>query len=364
MFKKFIATLLITALMVVPVYANDAELPTPERIPYNVAVRGAVRDLATLTALDDAIEDLQDIRDDLRSLLELRRVSGTLTRPEESEMERQLANLLAQINTMRANQEMIRISTEFAMRNSMTTINNTLLDLHLLEATIAHGKNALDMAQLRFNAGLISESDLRSQELALQQQESQLATLQVMLESERQALNTVLQRPLTGYFYVYYQQELIDLPEDLNAHIRRVAPQAPNVRQRDITLSRARAYLNDVNLDFGSPVRQERERARNQAERERNETLRNVETAMRNHYNALTALLHSNESLQIDLERATNLYETVQLNYQAGLAAQFNLEEARLGVLNAENAIQRNVNTFWNMQFMFENPFLLAQQAQ
>ena len=61
-------------------------------------------------------------------------------------------------------------------------------------------------------------------------------------------------------------------------------------------------------------------------------------------------------TLDIDMQRAIQRYEAVVLNYQAGLVTRFDVETAELAVLGAEIAIERNLNNFWNAQFMFLNP--------
>lgn len=377
MFKRLVFILLTCTLLVVPAWAQDTqdeyeeypdeyyeyqsdEVQSPHRIPYLVAVRGATRNVASVTAFDNMITDLQEMRTSLQNMREHMRRSGTHSRDEILRIDRQIGDISANINTMRVSQEMSRIATEFSMRNTMTTIANTHLDIQLLEATLEQDQTNLHIAQLRFDAGLISESDLRAIELNVQQRESGLATLQVSLATEQQNLNRILQRPLTGYYYVYHNRELIDLPANIDDHIRNTVRQQPNVRQRDISRGRARAVLNSYGAPFGSPERQEQERNYNQATREYNEARRNVETALRNQYNSLTMLLQQNESLAIDLQRAKERIETIELNYQAGLATPFDIEAAGLGILSAEIAIERNLNTFWNAQFMFEYPFLLG----
>jgi len=357
MFRKIFFALFICVLFTVPTIVSAQETEeNMQRIPYLVAVRGAVRNNPILVDLDDTIEDVQEARDNLQSLMRLRQDAGTLSRAEEREMQRQVADLGASLRNMRATQEMIRIRIEFGMRNTITTINNTELDIRLTEATLEQDRVNLNNAQLRFNAGLISESDLRSKELTLQQRESNLASLLISLESERRELNRILQRPVTGDFYVAFEREIIDLPTNLDQHVRQVASNQPNVRQADTDLNRAQSHLRDISR--AAPEYRDLERVRNQAERVRNETLRDVQADMRNRYNTLTMMLRTHDSLEIDLLRAVDRYETLTLNYRAGLATRFDLAAAELGILSTETAIEKNLNTIWNMQFMFEHPFL------
>jgi len=368
MIKKLFASLLVAMfavlVMAATVLAEEAEELVVEdnvtRIHYSMAVRGAIRNLPALTGMDDAISDLEEMRTSLQNWREHRRRDDRSTPEELMELDRQIGDIGAQISRMRISQEMLRTSTEFFMRDSMTSIANTNLDIQLMEAGLAHERVILQNARLRLNAGLISESAYNIAQLEVQQMESELAAARVSLVTEQQNLNRNLQRSITGNYYVAVEKELMPLPANLNDHVRRNAHRQPNVRQRDITVNRARASLREVFYAFGTPERAEQERTYNQAQRERTETLRATETAIRNQYNSLQALLHQNASLEIDLQRANERLEVTRLNHQAGLATLFNIQEAELAILRIEIALERNMNNYWHMQFILENPFLLV----
>ena len=359
MIKSFFAVLLVTIMVATPVFAAEIGDAAVTRIPYNIAVRGAINNLPALTGMDDAIDDIYEVRRHLRNWRDHRDRSGSGTREEIAELDRQVGDLTAQMNTMRITQEILRTSTEFSMRNSMTSIANIELDIKLMEANLEIERLALQNAALRLAAGLISESDFNIAELALQQREADLATRQVSLETEQQNLNRILQRSITGNYYVAVDKVLIDLPEDLNGHVRRAAPRQANVRQRDIAVNRARALWNDEVLRF-SDERASLERSLNQAQRERADALRATETAIRNQYNNLQALNRQNDSLNIELLRANERLEVVRLNQRAGRATPYDISRAELAILQIEVSLQRNFNNAWNAQFAFENPFLLV----
>lgn len=355
--KKIFFVLLASIMLAVPVSAQQPA--APQRIPYITAVRGAVRNLPGIVEMDDEIENLQSTRDDLRSLLELRRAADTITRQEETIMQRNIAEIGAAITTMRATQEMIRTGTELELRFSIITIQNTFLDIKLLEATLEMDQSNFHVAELRFGAGLISEIDLREVEMAMEQRESSLASARLSLENERQNLNRILQRPVTGNFYVSFERNLINLPEDLTRHIRQTASSQPDIRILATQRDRARALVSDEDVPFGSTEHRTRERAYNQAVRVYNEARRNLETNIRNHYNNLNMMMYSISSLEIELQQRSEQFEAVVLNYQAGLATRFDIQRTELAVLMAEIEIERSLNNLWNAQFLFQNPFLL-----
>jgi len=374
-----ICLLLIFTLTAIPVFANetneaevDADAEVSEeieeaeeveeedprhRIHYSMARQNAIRNLPALTGLDDTINDLEEIRTSLRNLREHRARSGVPS-AELEDFDRQIADINAQIQTLRINQEILRISTEFSMRNSMATIANLELDIKLANANLERERIGVENTRLRFQAGLVSESDLSSAELAFSTSESTLAAQHVSLATERQNLNRILQRNISGNYYVFVEKELMELPKDLEAHIRRYSRRQPNVRTRETAQNRARAAMEST--AFGTPERISAERAFAQAEREHTAALRAIEVAIRNQYNSLTALMHQNQTLEIEMTRATERLEAVRLNYAAGLATPFDIEGAELEILRIEIQMERIIINHWNAQFMFQHPFMLV----
>ena len=357
MLRKISFLVLLFALFAVPVYAEDTDVI---RIPYNAALRAAQNNLPAITRFDELIENMQDTREDLRRLYAVLVRLEETTQEELDEIDQQIAELSANIQLMGINKEMSRISTELTMRNALTSIANTELDIRLSEARLEQDRTNLHVAELRFEAGLISETALREAELDLQQNEANLYALNTTLVGDRQNLNRIIQRTLTGNYYIVYERELTDLPANLNNFINQRVNRQPTVRIADINLSRARVALRQFETAFGSTERAVRERAVTQAERERAEAIHNIEAAMRSQYNTLTTILRSNESLEIDLQRATERRDSVIISYEAGFATAFDVAAAELAILAAEIGIERNLNNFWNLQFLFVNPFLVS----
>jgi len=343
--------------------AEEVQRPQPQQIRFDRAMQMALANSSALVDLEDRLENLTEQRDALRNLLELRRFAGTITPPEEAALLRQIADLNAVIHTMQYGRTMTRVGVEMQLLAILVTIRNLELDIYLAEANIIQYENNVNIAQLRLNSGLGSESDLRTAEMNLQQREAGLSTQRVSLETEWNSLRRLLQLSMDHYFYIDYEMIINPLPTDLNQHIRDITTRQrqmpPNLRQREVTLNRARAVLNDtVNQD--TPARTQAQRAHDQAVRERDELIRTLETGIRNQYNTIRMLQQTYESLQIGLAQAVERRDVAQLNYQAGLVTPFVIESAELGILAAEIAIQKNLHTQWLSQFRFDNPFLLA----
>ncbi|MCL1987875.1 MAG: TolC family protein [Firmicutes bacterium] len=365
MLKKLLFTIATISIMIVAPLAVQAARPAgqdePTRVPYSIALGHATRNLPAITTFDANIRNLEETRDRLQDLLNFRRQRGESFPGEIIQLDNQIGEITATIHNLRLAREMTTISTELTLRNSLTNIANFELDIQLLEATIAREQINVENTRLRFAAGMVSESDLNTAELALEQMDTDFASLQVSLSSERQNLNRILQRQLTGNYYIMHDWDLLELPSNnLDEFVRRTALRQPTVRQRDVALGRARAVVNNTPAPIGSFERTEQERAVTQADRELAATIRAVETAIRNQYNNLTMLQNSNVSLEIDLQRANERLNTANLNFQVGRATQFEIEGIELEIFRIETAIQRNLNNFWNAQFMLENAFLVA----
>nr|AGS53430.1 hypothetical protein [uncultured bacterium contig00025] len=338
----------------------------PAVIAYNDAVSMATKNLPGLISLDEAIRAL---RDQLKELTDERdaRINSfnPIMRPYvESAIRSAFAGpirlLNRHINEMIYSQDMIKTAAEMQLRGSIVAVENMLIDIEIAEAAVSQEIAALDAARIRYERGAGAESDYRSAELALSQRRTNLTLLHISLSNERMNLNRLLEKPMTELYAVEYDAKQAELPPDIDAYVRAVITEQPNVKQKDSEVARLKTDLDNA-ADAATSERDEKKRALSRAERERDELGKNLELAIRKQVNSMQILLYSIESLEIDLQRANDRRETLRLNLEAGLVSQHDMDLAQLAVMNAEAGIAKSLNNYWVMQFALEHPFLLAQ---
>ncbi|MBO5148627.1 MAG: TolC family protein, partial [Anaerotignum sp.] len=84
---------------------------------------------------------------------------------------------------------------------------------------------------------------------------------------------------------------------------------------------------------------------------------------IRNTDQQIKQLETSYASAQADVTKAAADYRAAQVNYQAGNVTKTMVEQAEMGLISAENALQELVHNHDMLIFMFENPTLLSDQS-
>lgn len=364
--KALLSLLTLCALMVIsalPVYAADtADTAEAKVVKYADAVKMANKDLSGVLALEDNIkpikEQRQDLQDQLDQITEKFKSYG-INPPSRAlaPLKGAITQLSRQINSLRLSQDMIKISTEMSLLNSLANIDNYEMDIALLTDTVALNEVNLRQVELRHQLGLASDNDLRAAEQSLAQNKTNLETQQINLASERQTLNRILQLPLTQAVTVEYERKLNSLPADLSAYIKDKGKNEPTIKQKQITVDMKNSDLKDnqdptqeltLQLNYDKAVR------------DRDDAKLALEAAIRANYNNLDQLLKREESLQVDLDKSMNNYRTMEANLAAGRVTQYDLDNVALSIVNCENAIEKNKNSIWTLQFAFAHPFMLA----
>ena len=95
------------------------------------------------------------------------------------------------------------------------------------------------------------------------------------------------------------------------------------------------------------------------AERSLKTAKQEKEAAIQNAYLTIKQLETQRQNAEADLKKAQTTYRTVEINYQAGNVTKTTLEQAKMGVVSAENALRSNAYSHDMLVFTFENPTLL-----
>jgi len=289
-----------------------------------------------------------------------------------------------QIESVKLNPEVLRISTEMALRASLMAIANAEMDIALLESVIELNKENLRIVTLKHERGQASENDLRTAEHSLAQNEKNLAALKISLDNEKKALNNLLQQPLLQKTVIEYEIETGELPEDVEKFIADKIKNDPTLKQKEIEVE-----IKKLDLDNKQTLLRDREREKarntdpekneqfiddtNRAKRERDDARRAHEAAIRSlddakrsmevailsHINTLIQMDNRTTSLLADKENAERLLQTVKTSLNVGMVTQYEVDSAALGIAKIETDIEKNIMPQWLQYFRLEHPFLL-----
>ena len=350
--------------------------------------------------LDDLEDDLKDANEalwrtrdglwDARSMLGFAAEAGTdigtlLTR--ERDLITGEAGILRGISTMvsreiearnalrsRADTErMITDISEFMVLTYLTNINNHAMDLQLMELAVVQSERNRDFVRLRRDLGMASDEDLRAAELALRQDRSATAALTSALQTERDNLNRMLRFPITRDLVVTFEPEVIQVEvADINAYIRQSIADDINIRNRRTDVEAAEAALRSArNLSRSAfaDARDHRdwlmtiesyERTLRNATDAYDRAIEGLDRSIRSTYNSLKQLEERQDILVSELARANNNFRIATANFEIGNITQFELDMAKMAVLQAEIAIVNNTFQHNNLRFLFERPYILG----
>jgi hypothetical protein len=373
--KKIIGLLISISFFFPPVAVRaqwEQNEPAMQSYTYEEALSMALKDLSGLLTLDENLKLMKEQLDDLKKQQrELQRI------PELTPLERMIlqmdpepkptareqlrnaiSNLERQMESLELNRVLIQAGTELSLRNILVTLANLEMDKTLIESTLALNEENLRRVTVRREFGLASDNDLRAAEQVLEQTKMNIGAMLITQTNETQNLSKLLQLPLEDEVMVEWERDLIGFPEDLTVFIQNQTAGAPTIKQKELNYTTKKASRDLYKNDDDRKLALQSEY--NQALRELNDAKHSLEAVIRTSNQNAEQLRQRDEALRMDLEKATNQKETVRAHLNAGLVTLYELEQAALAILNAETAIEKNMNQLWLLQFSFMHPYLMG----
>ena len=88
-----------------------------------------------------------------------------------------------------------------------------------------------------------------------------------------------------------------------------------------------------------------------------------MEQNIRTAYNNIKQLEENNKSLLRAVEQAKDDYNSVVASYNAGMSTEYEVNQAKLGILSAEKDVEDNAANYDLLTFTFEKPYLLSSSS-
>jgi len=338
-----------------------------------------------LQMINDATSSLKDIEYSLKTMEEnkkdLDEVVEDVYDPREKEknhwsmnivdLVRQQRTLENQIRSTYLNVEGIKRSNELSLRNTLKSIEDTRLNIFVLEKSIELAETKLANSELKLSLGLETEANVKAERLSLEQSKSNLNSLILQQENNQLALNNQLGVE-KGKNAVVTGVDVFAAPavdNDLDAFIASQMGLASAVVSKALTLDNAQfkydSYYNMLRKEEHEKREKEKEPTKNERDmendlqskqREYADAKTALEKTIRDSYSGLQQLEEAYDALQIDLQTAIDNYERVLTNYFAGMATTIQTEQAKLGILSVESSIQKNRLSYAAAAFAFLRP--------
>lgn len=353
-------------------------------ISFDDALTMAKNNNSQLKNIDDAVDYLDDIRSDLGNNLHMIDEygmylnkypldgTGSITTSDALQLSlyenvvssislaRNIKNVDVQKSETKLNEEMINDSLQLGLISGMNDIKTYEMNIQLLEQSIALGEQSLENTKLKYELGMESEYNYKTEKNNLETSKSNLESLKLGLKNQKQNLKTLLGVSADEEIYIDDVVEFDTLKEiNLETFITKKTQADPS-----IVILKDALEIAKYNQRTGQSITSENEieLANNvkAAQRSLEDAQDQMEKNIRNTYNTLKQLEENNKTLLLAVEQAKSDYNVVVASYQAGKATALQVEQAKLGILNAEKAVEDNAISYENLSFCFKRPYLLS----
>jgi len=261
------------------------------------------------------------------------------------------------------NQQIVKESTEFMLRNALSTIAMDEMDLQILNENINLQTNVVKNTQLKLDLGMASNSDLTSAQQNLALSQASLQQLQTKISNERGNLGQILNLPMDREIIVNFEPTVDPAPQPgIDALVADIVPKDPTLKLKQTAINEAQ-YAVDTFNDTETESKLQLQTSLTTASRDYDDTKRNLEAAMRSTYGQITQIQQSESSLEINVQQARDQYKTLSANYQAGMVTLYDLDGGRVAILKAESALEKNAYTYWTLSFGLQHPYLMVSSG-
>jgi len=345
------------------------------------ALQTAINSMIWAASMDVSIGAMQDGRNTLGNALSDIDAQRNPARYVIDNNRRDLTDLDRQIEALNLTQEHAKIAQENILRQTIIAVEELSLAISVTQASISVSEESLRQSTVLHSFGMMSINDIRMAEQTLERSRMALTELILRHESAMSHLNNMLHQPLNQHTVIEFERDLPEIPDNITRHITQTATTTQIVRQLRLQVETARYARRTfdenrererrANQNAGRPgetetVRRNNDRTRdallesyNLATTTLAQATQSLQAAMHNAYNELERLHTQKEIQTIALSTATTLLETALTNFELGRATAHEVEQARLNVFIAEQAMETTLNQKWLLAFLLEHPVLL-----
>jgi len=353
---------------------------------YDEALQSAINKNSDLKNLDDSISYLVEARSELGNNLKIMddayesytflqnsAANGDISDYDtiQARMSSTLDSTIQIMQSMKStdvnrslkdvNEEMIKDGLAATLKNHLSSIKTAQMNISLLEENVKLGQENIDNMELKLSVGMESEKNVSAAKLEQKQLESNLESSKLALDKLKQSLNDFMGANADENILIDYEITFDKLDDvSLESYVTLKTQNDPSIK----TL-KAKVDLAEYNKRIASVSATDSERLNltnnyNTAVRTLKDTQDSMETNIRNTYNSIKQLEEQNKANKAAVQKAIEDYNSVVVSYQAGMATNYQVSQAKMAILNAEIEVEKNALNYDLLVFTFERPYMLS----
>ncbi len=352
---------------------------------YDEALQSAINKNSDLKNLDDTISYLVEARSELGNnikvmddayesytMLENSAAEGEISdsMTVQARMSETIDTTIKLMQSMKSadvnrslkgvNEEMIKDGLAATLKNYLSSIKTAQMNISLLEENVKLGQENIENMELKLSVGMESEKNVSTAKLEQKELEANLESSKLAFEKLKQSLRDFIGAKPDENIYVDYEITFDKLDDvQLESYVTLKTQNDPSIKALKAKAELAEYNKRVASVTASDSARMDLINAVNTAERALKDAQDEMATNIRNAYNSIRQLEQQNKAKKAAVEKAIETYNSVVVSYQAGMATNYQVSQAKLGILNAEIDVEKNALDYDLSVFTFERPYML-----
>ena len=255
-----------------------------------------------------------------------------------------------------------KMALEVTVKSMFSSIKNNQNSLKLVQKNAEIQDQLFQQGQTKYRLGMLSKYNLDQLQVAAEQAKGNAALLETTLEQTYIKFNNLIgENPEKRFEFVYdVTFEPYEMTQTIDQYINKALKEDLSIQLQELATDAAKFKRNYRNYDAITSTDDADELDYDKQKRALKTAKEQKELLIRNAYLQLGQMETMYASAQSALTKAQADYRVAQVNYQAGNVTKTVVEQAEMGVISAQNALNELVHNYDMLVYTFENPSLLA----
>ncbi len=335
---------------------------SPEYTTFDEALTTVIAANSTLKDLDQTVKLLEETRD--KTIKAYRDTPNTGSIIPAINFLRGINTLDIQALNIPLSEQIIKDSSQYLLISAVSKVAQAQIDLQLLEQNSKLQDLNVRNLKLKESLGMASANDLTKAQQDNQQTKSNLSVAGITLDKEMASLKSLLNKNMPHDIVVSHSISYPALTDSVETYVSIKKLEAPTLKIKKNSMAEAEYNLkthNDFSRDMKDYAKEstiEKQNAYDKAVRDYSDTEKAIDTTVRSTYNSVKQLIERQNSLDIDLQKARDTYNTTISSFDAGMITIYEVDMAKFAISYAEAAIIKNKYSIWALMFLLEHPYL------
>lgn len=339
---KIFAILMVAVMSVTAVSAAALETEA-ETLTVSDALDRAIKYSKTLKNLEEnkslADESYSDLVDDIQVAYEHQALLNLSV---------QLKQTSANIENYKLSDQIERQSIEFSLIKFFNSVINAEHELDLFDVSIGLAKKELDIAEVKSELGLISQSDYDNQKLSYDKMLIERESKQTAIDEAFISLNKVLGADLSKVYKLELDltyTELSDLNVDNYVNKALAASQSIKTKKSDLDIAKYDLKTYSEILTNSSDTKETKRVKVSQLSRSLDDEKTSVQENIINLFNSVIETENSYKSNLLTLQNMKKQLELKKVEYDLNKITLLEIENYEYQIMQLENTIRSQINS-------------------